>query len=128
MSFAAGMCAPGFSACTPVIHAAGAPGSVAQHAGAEMKAAADMAEVGAELAAGADAANVVAGGAAAIEERLSTGLQQRGVGRLRVGGLAGEPSLECVRRLGDDVQRHLRVLLAAELGALAAVGAGRDRR
>ena len=39
-----------------------------------------------------------------------------------------EPGAEPRRRLGEDVHRHVRVLQPAELGALAAVAAGRRRR
>ena len=60
------------------------------------------------------------------KHRLPAGLHR--VGRLRGGlPLRFKPCVELLGRLGDDRQAHLRVLVAAELGALAPVDARAGR-
>src|SRR5207249_8491132 len=71
--------------------------------------------------AGADA---VAANTALARKDLRAALHE-GVVRLRRRPALGvEPGLEGGRVVGDDVERHVRVLDAAELGALPAVDAG----
>src|SRR5437763_374773 len=61
----------------------------------------------------ARAANGVAVGAGAAGKRVRRLLR-------RTARLRGEPAVERAARLGDHEHRHVRVLQAAELGALAA--------
>jgi len=55
-----------------------------------------------------------------VEAVAGVGIVGRGSGS----ALRLQPLLELRRRLGDDEQRHVGVLQAAELRALAAIGAG----
>src|SRR5205823_12336503 len=66
----------------------------------------------------------VAGGAAGAQELLLAVLNGRIRGRRYRGVLLLQPGGELIGRLGDDVDGHVGVLQAAELRALAAVGAG----
>src|SRR5436305_6803032 len=86
-----------------------------------------MGEIGSDGATRASTANGVTHRARPAQKNTLTGLCQR-VGRLRCRPpLLVEPVLEIDTRLGHDVERHLRVLIAAELGALTPVNAGRVR-
>ena len=78
---------------------------------------------GPSSAAGLRAAHGVAGAAARGEHRRARLQPWRPAGGRRRLQLVRAPGREVAGRVGDDHERHVRVLRAAELGALAAVDA-----
>src|SRR5689334_5381921 len=97
------------------------PARVGQRAGGDRAAAREMRQVRPDAAARARAADGVAEGALAREEdrAAARGFFARRLARRTA--LRVEPPLEIGIRLGDDVERHVRVLASAEFRALPAV-------
>ena len=92
-----------------------------------------MGEIGTEIASCRRSSHRVAAGAGFRHEHVARLALCSGVGgRLRVCELCSAPALENHPLIGDDQQRHMRVLQAAELGALPAIDAwpidGEDKR
>src|SRR5581483_9315033 len=115
---------------------------IGQRIAGDALAAAKVREVRADLRLGGRAAQGMAGDAGAVGEELVALRDQRCLVRLarlrrsrwcrrgaearlrRNAALLLHPGVERAGRLGDDDEAHQRVLQAAELGALAAIGAG----
>ena len=88
----------------------------------------EVRQVGADVAAARRAADRVAARAGSAS-RNDARPRALGASRARAGCACSRASARnCGRRLGDDLERHVRVLEPAELGALAAVDARPGRR
>ena len=103
-------------------------GGVLQRAGGERRAASDVGEIGRAPSPGRCAGDRVAHRAARLLDEVASPLLLRSRGLAGRLALNGEPALVIGRRVGDDDQRHVRVLVAAEFRALAPVDARADRR
>ena len=90
-------------------------------AGADEAARRDMGEVGAAGPAFGEAADRMTGDAALRAEQRQAALRFRAARRRGRRRLRPQPGIEHRRRIDDDLDCHLRVLVAAELGALAAM-------
>src|SRR5947209_1170953 len=97
---------------------------VAERPTRERGAAAEVGKIGAKGAVGVDADDVVALAARRAEKDLLAADLRRRLRRGSAGADVGLPAREVFRCLGDDHERHVRVLQAAELRALPAIEAG----
>ena len=119
---------PGLTSCGSATNAHEVLGVVVEHAGRWSRAIARWVRSGPSVPRRVGPPDRVAAGARGVQEDLSPpGRRDVGVGRRDVGGLVRDPLVELGRSLGDDVEDHVGVLEAAELGALSAVAA-RARR
>src|SRR5215204_3363464 len=97
---------------------------IGKRSGADGHAAAYVRELRADPRCGICAANGVAGDTRGLHEQLTPAALLAG-GRLDGGlPLIANPHEECVHRLGDDDERHLGVLMAAEFRTLTAIDTG----
>ena len=96
---------------------------VRQHRAADHPAAAEMRQIGSDVARGPVPSNRVALRAAGGQKDLLAALRRRRFRLERLCRLRGQPGVELVRGQGDHFKRHVGVLRAAVLAALAAIDA-----